>query len=118
MSSISFIDTPSLIHAAAVGLRGWIPGTPFPASARQFLDQLVLGGGRKVTNSLILDEIARGSSKDDGFLESWLTEKISTNEIEFDELSPAEFEAYRNMTNGGERSLIEVTAETRVLCSN
>lgn len=111
MTIIAFIDSPSLIHAANVGLGSWTQGQPVPPDATRFLEELFGGSGRKVINELVLREITAGSHKDGGLLEDWVRGKLATGQIELDPLTPAELQHYENIPNGGERSLIEATAE-------
>jgi len=111
MAPVWFVDTASFIHAAKAGFGSWTPGQPLPPTATFYLEQLFNGNQRTVINDLVLEEIARGSGNDNGFLENWIGNKVASGDIELDALTPAELEYYRNLPNGGERSLIEVTAE-------
>ncbi len=109
----SYIDTSALINAFKAGVGAdWQPGQVLPNDWTRFLDKLVSGPGEFVTNSLILEELSRGADKDGGIiLEDWLRQKLSpVGNIQLHELTEAELAAYRNISNGGELSLIDLTA--------
>jgi hypothetical protein len=111
MPGIFFLDTASLIHAMQAGLGGRILTTPVPANPERFLELLLAGNERVVINSVIMREIVDGSHKDGGMLEDFVRRNIASGRIELHEISQQDFNTYYNMSDGGERSLIELTAK-------
>ncbi|WP_157801195.1 hypothetical protein [Sphingobium sp. LB126] len=108
MVDVIFLDTNDLIYAINAGLGNWEPGDPIPPDAYRFLDDLLVGDDRLVTNSKIIEELTAGGYDDGPLIKDWLDQH--SNRIDVDILSP-EVAAQYTGSDKGERSLAFETAQ-------
>ena len=105
-----YLDSSDLIYRIRAGLpTGYQSGQPVPPSSYRFLEDLLSNGHRLVTNSLILEELTQGGHADGLLVRDWLLQNSS--QIQIHQLTQQQTEHYRTLSNGGERSLIDLTSQ-------
>lgn len=106
MAQSWYLDTADLIYRFRAGFGGVMqPGQPVPDSALRFLEDLLSGNQRLITNSKVISELRQGGRPDGTVIANWIEQ--NSNRVQVHQLSSAEFAIYSG-ADGGERSKFQI----------